>query len=58
MYADKIVGLPQAQAFYFNQQDSRRVGIAFTYNFGKESYARKRKYNENAADDVKGRAEQ
>jgi len=52
-----IVSLKQAQVTYKYVQDTERIGLAFTYNFGKEIFNRKRRYNDNAADDLKGRVE-
>lgn len=54
---EDIKGIPQVTATRVNFQDTRRFGISFNYNFGKEIFARKRKYNDNGADDVKGRVE-
>jgi hypothetical protein len=54
---DRTLGLRQADAYHTNETDTRRVGAAFTYRFGKESFGRKRKHNDNAADEEKGRAE-
>jgi hypothetical protein len=52
-----LVSLKQAEVTYKYLQDTERIGVAFTYNFGKEIFNRKRRYNDNAADDVKGRVE-
>jgi hypothetical protein len=54
---ETFYGLKQATAYRYNFQDSRRFGISFSYAFGKETFARKRRYNDNGADDVKGRVE-
>jgi hypothetical protein len=54
---EQFFGLKQATAYRYSFQDTRRVGISFSYSFGKETFARKRKYNDNGADDVKGRVE-
>lgn len=53
----RIIGLKQASSFTNNIQDTRRVGISFNYNFGKETFARKRRHNDNAADSEKSRVE-
>lgn len=50
-----IIGLKQATSYTFNIQDTRRIGISFNYNFGKETFARKRRHNDNAADSEKDR---
>lgn len=47
---DHAVGLKQATAYHVNESDTQRIGIAFTWRFGKESFARKRKHSDNAAD--------
>jgi hypothetical protein len=36
--------------------DSQKVSVAFTYRFGKETFARKRNHNDNAADQEQERA--
>lgn len=53
----QFIGIKQTTASQIIKQDMRRVGLAFNYNFGKETFARKRKHSDNAADDVKGRVE-
>jgi hypothetical protein len=52
-----ITSLENAESFYSSIQDSNRIGISFSLSFGKETFARKRQYNDNTADDVKGRVE-
>ena len=37
--------------------DTRRVGLAFTYNFGNEKFARKRRHQDNAAQEEQGRVQ-
>ncbi|RRB06712.1 outer membrane beta-barrel family protein [Larkinella rosea] len=54
---DKTVSLNRADAFHTNVTDSRRIGVAFTYRFGKETFARKRRHSDNAADAEKGRVD-
>jgi len=54
---DQTTGLQLATAYHINIQDTRRIAIAVNFNFGKETFARKRKYNDNGADDVKGRVD-
>jgi hypothetical protein len=49
------IDVPQSWYSQTSESDTQRVGLAFTYRFGKESFARKRKYNNNAAEDEKGR---
>lgn len=54
---NRSVGIKQAQFFQTNESDTQRIGVAFTYRFGKETFARKRRHNDNAADDEKGRVQ-
>lgn len=51
------MGLKDITANTTNIQDTRRVALSFNFSFGKETFARKRKTNDNAADDLKGRVE-
>ncbi|WP_158644113.1 outer membrane beta-barrel protein [Pseudobacter ginsenosidimutans] len=50
-------GLVNAYSFRTNDPDTRRIAISFSYNFGKETFSRKRKYNDDAADELKERAQ-
>ncbi|WP_428660169.1 outer membrane beta-barrel protein [Runella sp.] len=52
---NRSVSIRQAQFFQTNESDTQRIGVAFTYRFGKDTFARKRRHNDNAADDEKGR---
>ncbi|WP_165841037.1 outer membrane beta-barrel family protein [Larkinella punicea] len=54
---DRTVSLKQADAFHTQATDTRRIGVAFSYRFGKETFARKRRHNDNAADAEKGRVD-
>ncbi|QDK80596.1 TonB-dependent receptor [Spirosoma sp. KCTC 42546] len=54
---DQTVSLKQAEAFHTNETDTRRIGLAFTYQFGKDTFARKRRHTDNAADAEKGRVD-
>ncbi|GAB3938387.1 TonB-dependent receptor domain-containing protein [Larkinella terrae] len=54
---DRTVSLKQAEAFHTNVTDTRRIGMAFTYRFGKETFARKRRHTDNGADSEKGRVD-
>lgn len=47
---DHSVGLKQATSYHINETDTQRMGVAFTWSFGKDSFARKRKHSNNAAD--------
>ena len=57
VYHNHSEGLKQADYFQRSQTDTRRVGMAMTYRFGKETFARKRRHNNNASDEEKGRVE-
>jgi hypothetical protein len=54
---ENSIGIKQASFFHQNEWDSHRVGIAFTYRFGNETFARKRRHQDNAAEGEKSRAE-
>lgn len=56
-WKDETKGLANAVAYHIGTNDTQRVGIAFSYSFGKEIFKRKRRYNDNTADDVKERAQ-
>lgn len=53
---DYSVGIKQSVSYHTIESDTQRIGVAFTYRFGKDTFARKRKYNDNAADSEKDRA--
>ena len=57
IYHNSSVSLKQAQYFQVSETDSQRIGIAFTYRFGKTSFARKSKNNNNASEEEKGRVD-
>lgn len=50
-------GIPNAYSYRNSIPDTRRIAISFNYNFGKETFNRKRKYNDNTADELKERAQ-
>ncbi|GAB3325458.1 outer membrane beta-barrel family protein [Larkinella ripae] len=54
---DRTVSLKQAEAYHTGESDTRRIGLALTYRFGKETFARKRRHTDNAADAEKGRVD-
>ncbi|MBD2754222.1 outer membrane beta-barrel family protein [Spirosoma validum] len=54
---DRFVSLKQAESVRTNESDTQRIGLAFTYRFGKETFARKRTHTDNAADAEKGRVD-
>jgi hypothetical protein len=53
-FGTQTIGINQVSAFSTRATDSRRVGLAFTYRFGKAVNARKRNDN-GSAEDEKGR---
>jgi hypothetical protein len=55
-FGAQTIGINQVSAFSTRQTDTRRVGIAFTYRFGKAANARKRNTN-GSAEDEKGRTD-
>lgn len=55
IYHNRSVSLKQAQYFQISESDTQRIGFAFTYRFGNDTFARKRKHNDNASDEEKGR---
>ncbi len=52
-----ITLLKQTEAFHFNETDTQRIGLSFSYSFGKEAFARKRRYTDNGADSEKSRVD-
>ncbi|MDF2190396.1 outer membrane beta-barrel protein [Paraflavitalea sp. CAU 1676] len=56
-WQEETKGLKQATMVRTSTNDTQRVGLSFSYSFGKETFARKRRYNDNTADDVKERAQ-
>lgn len=56
-YREETRGLINAYTYRNSIQDTRRLGLSINYNFGKETFTRKRKYNDNAADELKERAQ-
>lgn len=52
---EQTTGLQFATAFHINVEDTRRIGFGINFNFGKDTFARKRRYNDNATDEEKGR---
>ena len=54
---DVTINLNRASAANINVSDTRRVGIGFTYSFGKDSSKKKRTLNENSAQEEKTRVD-
>ncbi|MBE9464422.1 outer membrane beta-barrel protein [Dyadobacter subterraneus] len=55
VYHNRSVSLKQSDFTQITKTDTPRIGFAFTYRFGKDTFARKRKYNNNGTDDEKER---
>ncbi len=55
VYHNKSISLKQAQYFQTGESDTRRIGIAFTYRFGKNNFVRKNKNRNDASDEEKAR---
>jgi hypothetical protein len=51
----QTIGVSQVSAFSTRRTDSRKVGVSFTYRFGKAANERKRNHNTGGAEDEKGR---
>jgi hypothetical protein len=54
---DFTTNLNGTEEYHRGISDTRRVGISFSYRFGNEKFARKRRHNDDAADSEKGRVE-
>lgn len=54
-FGTQTIGINQVSAFSTRETDTRRIGIEFTYRFGKAANARKRNTT-GSAEDEKGRA--
>ncbi|WP_128548281.1 outer membrane beta-barrel family protein [Larkinella soli] len=54
---DRTISLKRTEAVHRNVSDTRRIGLAFTYRFGKETFKRKRNHPDNATDEEKGRVD-
>ncbi|OJV12454.1 MAG: hypothetical protein BGO21_06870 [Dyadobacter sp. 50-39] len=57
VYHNRSFSIRQSDYYQVNRTDTQRVGIALNYKFGKETFTRKRRHNNNASDDEKGRVE-
>ncbi|MCF0054647.1 outer membrane beta-barrel protein [Dyadobacter sp. CY356] len=55
VYHNRSVSLKQSDFFQTTRTDTQRIGFAITYRFGKDTFARKRRYNNNGTDDEKER---
>lgn len=55
IYRNRSISLVQAEYFQTNKTDTQRIGMAFTYRFGKDAFSRKRKHSNSASDEEKER---
>jgi hypothetical protein len=55
IYENRSIALKQAYYFQTHESDSQRIGLAITYRFGNELFARKNKHKNNALDEEKSR---
>jgi hypothetical protein len=55
VYHNRSIGLINSEYLQTNRTDTQRIGIAFTYRFGKDTFARKRRHHNNASDEEKER---
>ena len=55
VYNNRSLSLKQSEYFQTSESDTQRISFALTYRFGKADFARKRRHNNNAADEEKGR---
>jgi hypothetical protein len=55
VYRNHSVSLKNADYYQIATTDTQRVGIAFTYAFGKDTFTRKSRHRDNALDDEKNR---
>lgn len=54
---DRSINLLNSEEYHRGIADTQRVGLSFSWRFGNEKFARKRKHNDDAADSEKGRVE-
>jgi hypothetical protein len=57
VYHSRSFSIRQSDYYQVGRTDTQRVSIALNYKFGKETFNRKRRHNNNASDDEKGRVE-
>jgi hypothetical protein len=55
VYHNSSVSLRQASYKQTSTSDTQRFGFAFSYRFGKDTFSRKSKHQNNALDEEKGR---
>lgn len=47
---DQTIAIQQTSAFHSSKSDTQRIGLSFSYSFGKDAFARKRNRNNIGAD--------
>lgn len=57
VYHNRSFSIRQSDYYQINRTDTQRISMALNYKFGKETFLRKRRHNNNASDDEKGRVE-
>lgn len=57
VYHNKSISIRRSDYYQISESDTQRIGVAFSYRFGKDTFARKRKHSNNASDDEKVRVE-
>lgn len=55
VYKNRSISLKQADYRQISETDTQRVGIAFTYAFGKDTFTRKSRHKDNALDEERSR---
>ncbi len=51
----RMIAVNQVEVYNSRESDSRRIGISFSYRFGKDANARKRKHDKGGAEEESGR---
>ncbi|GAO44927.1 outer membrane beta-barrel protein [Flavihumibacter petaseus] len=54
---NRSMSMKQSAFTQYNETDTQRIGLSFSWRFGKEEQTRKRKYQSSAADEEKSRAD-
>ncbi|SFF01363.1 Outer membrane receptor proteins, mostly Fe transport [Chitinophaga sp. CF118] len=55
VYHNRSMSLKQTQYYQISESDTQRVGLSFSYSFGKDTFTRKSKHRDNALDEEKSR---
>lgn len=54
-FSSRTIAVNQADVYNIRENDTRRVGVSFSYKFGKDANARKRKKDRGGAEEESGR---